>query len=498
MGELLLGIDLGTTSVKAGIVTPDGQQVATFAETYPTVRGEHGKCEQNPDDWLRLIDAARSSVLSDVAAADIACGGLTSQVNTHVFVDGNGKPLIPAILWQDTRAALEAAELDARLTDAQKTAWFGAPVAIDASHLLARMLWVARHQPEIWERTTHVLLPKDFALRHITGELATDPLSNVRLVGADGGFILELLALVPGAAERVAPLKAPTDIVGRNANGVPFANGTMDGWTGLVGTGACHEGAFAYLSGTSEVLGVASRTGTGEPGVVIFPQSEGVRLHAGPTQSGGASQQWFCDLAGLSIEDMITAVEAHPRRPVTPLFLPQLAGERAPVWNADLRGAFLGLEAGMGTADFARAVYEGVALSGFHLLGALEASAGFQADTILCAGGGFRSAPWGQIRADIFGRPMKRLAIGEAGVVGAACLAAVAAGKAPSLSAAHEPFQRFDHVWTPNQNMRGLYDDLFSIYKDAMAANESIGKRLTSRIRQSNRSSHHDALQNEI
>ncbi|MEL7529617.1 MAG: FGGY-family carbohydrate kinase, partial [Pseudomonadota bacterium] len=360
MSDLLLGIDLGTTSVKAGVFAPDGTQLAGFAESYPTRRPASGICEQDPADWIRLIDSATDQFRASGLINSVRCGALTSQVNTHAFVDQTGTPLRPAILWQDTRATLEARELNAKMTDAEKIALLGAPIPIDASHLLARMLWVKRHEPEIWDKTAHVLLPKDYALLHLTGELATDALSNIGLVGQDGNYASKILDLVPGAMERMAQLRAMTSVVGNSRDGVPLSNATMDGWVGLVGAGACRENAFAYLSGTSEILGLSCRTVTQKPGIVVFAEAKGLRIHAGPTQSGGASQQWFCDVAGLTIPEMAKMVQDKPLSRA-PLYLPQLAGERAPIWNADLRGAFLGLEAGMQTADFARAVYEGVA-----------------------------------------------------------------------------------------------------------------------------------------
>ncbi|MEM7529719.1 MAG: FGGY family carbohydrate kinase [Pseudomonadota bacterium] len=480
MTELLLGIDLGTTSVKAGLFDERGRRVARFHRPLATNRPAADRCEQKPEDWIELIDAALSAFRAEVPNTPIAAGAVTSQVNTHVFVDRAGAPLMPAIVWQDTRAAKEAEELDARLTEAEKIRWFGAPVPIDASHALARMLWVARHRPDIWDRTAHVLLPKDYVLRRLTGALATDPLSNVGLVGLNGRYVLEVLALVPGAAERLPVIRGLTEIIGRTQGGVPIVNATMDGWIGLVGTGACREQAFAYQSGTSEVLGAASSKVTGAPGIVVFPEAEGITLHAGPTQSGGASQHWFCGVTGIDIHDMVKLVEGSDRRRPAPLFLPQLAGERAPLWNAGLRGAFLGVGAEMQLGEFARGVYEGVALSARHVLQALEASCGLTADEIYCSGGGFGSGPWGQIRADVLGKPLKRLAVVEAGVVGAACFAALAAGHADSLAAAQAPFLRFDQTWLPDPSMRGLYDDLFGIYLDAITANEAVGRRLTS------------------
>lgn len=478
MAECLLGVDLGTTSVKAGLFAANGSCLTNFSASYQTTRADGGRCEQNPQDWTQLIDDALAKFTAEGFAGEIGGGALISQVNTHVFLDRGGQPLLPAITWQDTRAAEEAAELDSLVSDADKIAWLGAPIPIDASHPLARMLWVSRHLPDIWEKTSNVLLPKDYALFHLTGELATDPLSNIGLVGLDGHYVPQILDLVPGAAERMAPIRRLTETMGRTRGGIPMATATMDGWVGLLGGGACQQGAFAYLSGTSEILGVASDKVTAEPGVVVFAETEGLRLHAGPTQSGGGSQQWFCDLTGISIAQIIDLVATSPRRAPTPLFLPQLAGERAPLWNADLRGAFLGLEAGMQTADFARALYEGVALSARHLLGALEASAGATSDILFCGGGGFKSEPWGQIRADVLGKCLQRLELNEPGLVGAACVAAVSIGQRATLQDAHAPFESFDQIWEPNGENRGFYDELFGIYKDAIDTNEAIGKRL--------------------
>ncbi len=478
MADYLMGVDLGTTSVKAGVFTPDGSVLETFGESYPTIRKDGGVCEQDPRHWTRLIDEALTRFAAAGLHGQIAGAALTSQVNTHVFVDRKGQPLMPAIMWQDTRAADEAAELDDQLHEEDKIAWLGAPIPVDASHPLARMLWVQRHAPEIWDKTRFVLLPKDFAIHDLTGELATDPLSNIGLVGLDGRFVPQILDLVPGAVERMPPIRGITEIIGESPGGMPMATATMDGWVGLLGTGACRAGAFAYLSGASEILGAASPKVTNEPGVVVFAEADGLRLHAGPTQSGGASQQWFCNLTGLSIPEMIELVASTQRRQPTPLFLPQLAGERAPLWNADLRGVFLGIETGMRTADFARAVYEGVALSARHVLDAIEASTATEAQTVSCGGGGFRSDPWGQIRADILCKRLKRLAVQETGVVGAVCLAAAATGMASSLEEAHRPFERFDQVWEPDPNTLGFHEDLFGIYKEAIANNETLGKRL--------------------
>ncbi len=483
MADCLLGIDLGSTSVKAAVLDQQGNCVARFAQAYPTSRPAAGRAEQNPDDWMALIHAALAQFDAQGLTGKVGFGCLCSQVNTHVFIDAAGRPLMPAILWQDTRAAAEAAELDAQLTVAQKTAYLGAPTPIDASHPLARMLWVARHNPDVWQQTAHVLLPKDYCLLHLTGTRVSDPMSNVGLVGPDLRYVAPILDLVPGAQQRLAPLAGLSDIIGAvqpgfGLRGVQMVCGTMDGWVGLFGGGVSRTGEMVYLGGTSEILGVSSPEATGEPGIIVFPETCGLRLHAGPTQSGGASQAWFCDLAGLNMADLADQLGQQPRRRPSPLFLPQLAGERAPLWNPDLRGAFLGLEAGMDVHDLARAVLEGVAMSARHVMVALQASSGVDGDTLNCGGGGFQSVAWGQIRADVLNKRLRRLAVNDPVVIGAVALAAFGAGGHATLSDAHASFATYDTEWAPNPTNRSLYDDLFAIYLDAIAANEAFGQRL--------------------
>lgn len=478
MVKSIIGIDLGTTLIKAGVFSAGGQSLAQFEAPYPTSYGSAGHIEQDPGDWCRLIDTALSTFEQEGYLDDVTQGALTSQVNTHVFVDNNGTPLMPAILWQDQRAVAEATELNDKISDAQKIAWFGAPIPFDASHPLARMLWVKRHCSDIWAKTHKVLLPKDYALLHLTGEWATDPLSNIGTVGLSGDYVTELLDLVGGAQERMAPIRGLTEIVGKTKSGIEMASATMDGWVGLLGTGVCREGAFAYLSGTSEVIGAAASCVTNEPGVVVFPGAGGLKIHAGPTQSGGASQKWFSDLTGIEIPKLIDLVSSTNRRMPTPLFLPQLAGERAPLWNPDLRGAFLGIEAGMVRTDFIRGIYEGVAFSARHILEAIERSTALISDTITCGGGGFRSDPWGQIRADILGKRLERLRVNQPAVVGAAVIALASAQSNQDLSEVQQLFAQTETIWEPNPANRAFYDDMFGIYLDAVNSNEDIGRRI--------------------
>lgn len=469
---LILAIDIGTTTVKAAAFDAQGGAAFTFAADYPTRRGAGGLVEQDPADWLRCVQASMDRLRATGLARRVQAVGITSQVNTHVFVDAAGEVLFPAIVWQDGRCAEVAAALDARIPMEERLSWWGAPLPLDASHALARMAWMAQDHPRIWARTRAVLLPKDYVVMRLTGAWGSDPISNVGLVGRDLSYVPGLLALLPGAAERLVPLSDAAAVAGgmRLAPGlpeVPVSVGIMDAWAAMYGVGMRTEGDAVWLSGTSEVLGIVSDRAAAEPGVLVFPRHRGLTVHAGPTQSGGASVAWFCRLFGTTPEGMSRDAEGAA---AAPLFLPHLSGERAPLWDAAAQGAFLGLGADMGRAEIARGVFEGVALSARLLLAALEASSMRRADCLLCGGGGFRSDVWTQIRADVLGRPLKRLAVPDAGLVGAAAIAAVAARVHSDLDSALSQIVIHDRTFEPDPTRTERYDALFALYRPAYEA----------------------------
>ncbi|MDG1407040.1 MAG: FGGY family carbohydrate kinase [Octadecabacter sp.] len=474
-----VGIDVGTTSVKAAVIDEMGQVVSRFSQSYPTQRRTGGIVEQDPLDWLRLVHQA----LAEMDLEGVVAAGLTSQVNTHVFTAEDGKALLPAIVWQDGRAQSVATEMDARVSTEDKLKWWGTPMPIDASHACSRMAWVAKNEPDIWERTRWVMLPKDYVALHLTGVPVTDAVSSIGLVDKNLKYVPEVLDLVPGAGNRVAPLHGVMQSVGQikegPLKGVPLICGTMDAWAGLVGTGGAQDGTSMYLSGTSEIMGISSQTVVPTPGVIVFPDCDGIRLHAAPTQSGGDSKMWFAASQGLTLDEMTALVAKTPASTATPMFLPQLQGERAPLWDADLRAAFLGVSRATGSGDFARAVYEGVALAARMGLETLQASADVKSDVILCGGGGFQSGPWNQIRADILGAELRVLASGEPGVLGAAMIAGVGVGHFAHIAQAFGALATYDRTYSPDPNQRVRSDELYTLYRNAITQTGDLGKRLT-------------------
>jgi xylulokinase len=149
----LIGIDVGTGAIKAVLMDVDGKALETFARPYPTARPRPGHVEQDPRDWMAGVRDALETFAGAHDLSGLLGIGLCSQVNTHVFIDANSEPLLPAFVWQDGRCSDDAAALDDRITLAQKLVWFGGPMPIDASHALSRMAHVARLHPDLYART---------------------------------------------------------------------------------------------------------------------------------------------------------------------------------------------------------------------------------------------------------------------------------------------------------------------------------------------------------
>ncbi len=335
---MLIGIDVGTTAVKAALFDGKGNAIRRFGERYPAQRPQPGQVEQDPRCWTDLVTAALAALSDGVKVEAV---GLCSQVNTHVFVDDKGEALLPALTWQDTRCAEDAAALDSQVGFDDKIGWWGAPLPIDASHVLARMAYLARVSPELWARTRYVLAPKDYCILQLTGEAVADPMTNFGILDQSLALIAPLLALVPGAEARMPRIAGFTAPAGRIRSGFPCAGtpvvtGAMDAWSGLLGAGVSEDGQGLHLSGTSEILGILSHERHPTPGVIAFAECEGMVLHAGPTQSGGASVEWLSRLLGKSAPE-ISALAATADTRHVPLFLPHLDGERAPLWDPAAR-----------------------------------------------------------------------------------------------------------------------------------------------------------------
>lgn len=469
--HLFIGIDVGTTSVKAHLRDAGGAPLDSYHGMHPMSRLSPGAAEQRPEDWMQHVNAALSQFALHPRAAEVTAIGITSQVNTHVFCDAELQPLRPALTWQDTRCAAYATDLDACLDSDAKIAALGAPIPIDASHALSRMAFVAETQPKLWDATAHVMLPKDFVIAELTGQVLADPISAVGLVGTDHAYAGAVLDLVSRAREVLPPLSDPLKIAGwmlpeKPFSGVPVAVGTMDAWASMFGLGVASEGDAMYLSGTSDVLGLISRKGVGAAGIIAFPAWNGIGLHAGPTQSGGASLAWLSNLLGRSVQDLGRLAASTDIHAESPIFLPHLEGERAPLWDPYARGVFSGLSSAVGPAQLAACVMEGVGFAGRLAIEALETSGAQRIEVLRHGGGGALSDAWCQIRANATGRSLDRVTASDPGAIGATVLAAVASGARQSLGEAARSLVAVEQRFMPDLAQKQMFDDRFGLFKE--------------------------------
>lgn len=478
--QKLIGLDIGTTSVKAAVIDTNGDIHARFSESYPSSRTGTNLVEQNPEDWIELLNKALNSFIGHKVVGI----GICSQVNTHVFLGSDDRPLYPAITWQDTRAKNEAQDLNSQVSDEEKIKWWGSPMPIDASHALSRMSWMKKMHRGIWNKTRKVMLPKDYCILKLTSTASTDPLSNIGLVDNKFNYISELFDLVPGARQLMSPIIEVSDIAGYVSDGpfsgTPVISGTMDAWSGILGAGGAERNSSVYLSGTSEIIGISSSKIIPTPGAIVFPEVEEIRLHAAPTQHGGDAKLWFSSVFDLEINQIAEMVSKKQRSNATPLFLPQLNGERSPHWDPTLRGAFLGVSRQTERVDFARAVYEGVAFAAKQAFEVTKKSSDVSSDLVYCGGGGFRSNEWNQIRSNVLGLPLKIINSTEPGVMGAVTIAAKGVGIFPNLEKASKQLVQFDEQCDPDPRHTEQLLKIFEIYSDAISQTAEIGRRLNS------------------
>jgi xylulokinase len=486
VGDSVLACDLGGTSLRLALVGVDGGIVASATRLMPSAIGKAGWSEADPLRWWAAFSDAAESLaetaphrFSRVVAIAI-CGMTRSQV----LLDAQGTTLRPAILWADTRAGEELASLRARLPAGHPEA-----AQISPFHPLARLWWLARHEAAVSQALAQVVEPKDYLNFRLTGLVASDPVSMARLQAA--ASLLPACGFDPGI---VPPLVEPTRAMGvvqtglagalSRLAGVPVLAMANDTWASVIGFGALRPG-FAYnISGTSEVFGMVGDRIAAAEGLMTVDWGQGLTQLGGPSQAGGDTLVWLLSLLGRfhgNPKDMAAALDelAGGARAAAPLiFLPYLQGERTPYWDADLRGALVGLGRLHGATDLLHAVMEGVAFVNRIVLERIKDATGADIAELRYGGGGAASAAWCQIKADILGCDVVVPAGEEHGILGAAIVAWTGLGAYPDLAAAQATLVRPARRYVPDPARQAHYDRLFTLFRAAEAALRPISHSL--------------------
>ncbi|HSL64508.1 MAG TPA: xylulokinase [Gaiellaceae bacterium] len=454
--EALVGLDVGTTGVKALAVSPAGDVLARAEEGYGLATPRPGWAEQDPEDWWRASERA----LAGLGVEPLGIG-LSGQMHGLVALDAAARVLRPAILWNDQRTGAECAEIEelvglerlVQLTGNRALAGFTAP----------KLLWLRRHEPDVYARIAHVLLPKDYVRLRLTGEHATDvaDASGTLLFDVAGrAWSDELLGSLEVPREWLPDALESPAVSGATPAGVPVAAGAGDQAAGALGVGVAAPGRLSVVLGTSGVVFAALPAFRAEPEgrVHAFCHAVPGRWHAmGVMLSAAGSLRWLRDAVGSSYDELLADAERWPPGAEGLLFAPYLAGERTPHADPDARGAFAGLSLRHDRGALARAVLEGVA---YGLRDSLDllAGLGVEADAARVSGGGARSGLWLRIVASVLGLPLERTAADEGAAFGAALLGGVAAGVFADADEAVETCVKVRETIAPDSAWARLYE----------------------------------------
>jgi len=437
----ILAHDLGTTGNKATLFDDQGWLIASHAAHYPVDYPQAGWAEQAPIDWWRAVGISTRALLAATHSdpADIAAVTFSGQMMGIVPIDETGQPLRSAIIWADQRAVEEAETIGTRCGPQQVYQRTGHRVS--PAYLAAKILWVKRHQPDLYRQTKKFLCAKDFVAFKLTGQCATDysDASGSNLFDlTQRMWSTDLIDAIGLEAATLPDVHASTDILGavtREASeatglkaGTPVVIGGGDGACATVGAGVIAPGEAYCNLGSSAWISFASAAPLFDPQQRTFTFHH---LHPrlftpmGTMQAAGGARDWLAQLIG-DVTDAELAQVAPGCEGA--LFLPYLIGERSPWWNPQARGAFVGLTMNHTRATLARAALEGVAFNLRLILDALE-SQGAVLPAMRVIGGGAQSPVWQQILADVFARPIHLLDLqGEASSWGAAVAGGIGVG----------------------------------------------------------------------
>ena len=479
--KAFLGIDLGTTNLKAALYDEDLRLLDS--ESFPVEYDrEGGFVEFDADDCFEKMIDMLAALLKRRGVTRLGGMALTGQAETLLLLDGDGRPVCRAISWMDERSQEECAGLSEKLDPAKVESVTG-QLSMLPTWPATKLLWLRKHRPEAFRRARKFALLKDYVVLRLTGRLLADMSIATFSLWFDiynKAYWPEMLELLGIDEGQLAPLTEPCTVAGELlpglsarlgvAPGAPVSVGTLDHFAGMIGTGAIRRGRLTLSTGTVMALAALSA----EPA----PRRSGIAMHYGflpdthvmlpVVESGGVSLEWFRRSCMPNTDyDALNAALAE--RPETELlFLPNLVGTNAPAFDADATGVFWGLRQRHDAIDMARAVMEGVSFVLRENCEALTAS-GTQISEIIATGGGAKSPIWCQLHADRTGISVSVPAEKDAACLGAAIIAAVAAGRYPGFEAAVAECVRIERTYRPGERRDDKYRRFKALYRAALA-----------------------------
>ncbi|HEX6036622.1 xylulokinase [Longimicrobium sp.] len=456
-GALFLGLDVGTSGVKAILVARDGEVVAS-ALTPLTMSTPHpGWAEQDPDAWWEATVASIRRLRGERPDADIGGIGISGQMHSSVFLDRAGNVIRPALLWCDGRTTEQCAEITRRAGGEDRLRdWVRNPAL--EGFTLPKVLWLREKEPEAYSRLATVLLAKDFIRYRLTGALATEPsdASGTLMYDPAGqrwsdeilnavGVPRALLPDVGGSSEVLGRVTADAARLTGLAEGTPVVGGGADNACGAAGVGVVTPGEAVASWGTSGTVLAPTAQPLVDPGLRAHTFAHvvpGTWYLMGVVLSAAGAFNWYHQQLARELDETPEsrkALDAEaasiPAGAEGVTFLPYLQGERTPHRDASARGAFTGLSLAHTRAHLTRAVLEGVCFALRDSVSILQ-ELGLSPHSLLLTGGGARSPFLRRLQAEVYGVPVQTVNREEGPAYGAALLAAVGAGAFPDLASA--------------------------------------------------------------
>lgn len=488
----LLGIDIGTSGTKTLVCNEEGKVLATAMAEHPISSPRPGWSEQDPRDWWDATCKATRAVLKNakLKPGDVGGIGLSGQMHGSVFLGDRPEPLRPALLWNDQRTAEQCAEIERKAGGREALIELVANPAL-TGFTAPKILWVREHEPKVYAKTKHVLLPKDYVRYRMTGEYATevsDASGMLLLDVANRRWSDKLLSLLEIDKSLLARLHESPEVTGTLSaqgaralglvEGIPVVGGAGDQAAGAVGNGIVNPGIVSATLGTSGVVFAHSDTPTRDPGGRVHTMCHAVPgkwCVFGCMLSAGGSFQWFRNQLGQEevaaakrkkidpYELLIKEAQDAPPGSEGLFFLPYLTGERCPHPDPTARGGWVGITARTTRAMLIRSLLEGVT---FGMRDALEIikNMGCATREVRASGGGARSAFWRQLQADIYQQPIVLTNATEGPAYGVALLAGVGTGVWSSVEEACKRSIRQTEKISPNKKAAAAYEPFYRTY----------------------------------
>ncbi|KAA0550197.1 xylulokinase [Bacillus sp. BGMRC 2118] len=491
----VIGVDLGTSSVKVVVINKDGEVCGEVTKEYPLIQLKDGYREQDPNEWVTKTAEALKELVDSYNLDTRLIDGISFSGQMHglVLLDEEMNVIRNAILWNDTRTTEQCKEVyelvgnDLLLKVTKNPALEG--------FTLPKLLWVKKYEPELFSKTNVFMLPKDYVRYKMTGKINSeysDAAGTLLLNVIEKKWSEEMCQLTGIPIAICPPLVESQDYVGQltsdfaNRTGLqPTTNvyaGGADNACGAIGASILESGKTLCSIGTSGVVlsYEESKERVFDGKVHYFNHGKKDAYYTmGVTLSAGHSLQWFRDTfaENKSFEGLLEGLSNVPIGANGLLFTPYLVGERTPYADSNIRGSFIGIDATHQRIDFARAVIEGIT---FSLRESVEMfrSAGKSIDTIIAIGGGSKNETWLQLQADVFNATIVKLKEEQGCALGAAMLASVGCGWFESLEECAERFIKFDKFYEPIQENVDQYNELFSLYKTVYAHTNDLSKEL--------------------